>query len=428
MDLVDYNPEVFNKIATNLSLTLKELNFKHQQIIPISAYFGENILEHSKVMKWYSGPSLIEILNKFKNEKLQFKNLSRISIQDIYKFDDKRIYAGIVLSGEVSTHSPIYFIQSNIKTEIKSFETWPANTSEKRYHAGDSIAFTLKDSIFITKGEIGTIDQNVPHKKLSLISDVFWFSKTLPDLQKTYQLKIANQMHNVKISNIEKLSLNIFRLNLESKTPIVFDYFEECRELGRIVLINNFEIVAAGTISHQHDINDIPLKENPKLFALWFTGRSGSGKTTLAYEVRKQYPNSIVLDGDELRSGINSDLGFGKEDRLKQASRTAHLAKLLLNQGFNVIVSMITPYENSRIEIENILKDFNFLLVYIDVPIEICQLRDCKNLYRQNTSISNDDLSIDNFETPQRISLQVDNYQYTIAHNLNLIMDLIKNS
>jgi small GTP-binding protein len=423
MDLVDYNPEVFNKIATDLSLMLKELNFLHKQIIPISAYYGENILEHSIVIKWYNGPSLIETLIKFKNEKLSKKNLSRISIQDIYKFDDKRIYAGIVLSGEVNTLSPINFIQSNIKTEIKSFETWPEVNSIKSYKAGDAIAFTLKDSIFITKGEIGSLDQSEPHKKSSLTTDVFWFSKNLPDIRKTYQLKIANQKHDIKINQAEKLSLNIYRLNIESKSPIVFDYFEDCHELGRLILLNDYSIVAAGTISQLHAKNLNLSNDTAKPFALWLTGRSGSGKTTIAYQVKKDFPSTIVLDGDELRSGINSDLGFSKEDRLIQATRTAHLAKLLLNQGHNVIISLITPYEESRNEIRNLLNDYELILAYVDVPIEVCQSRDIKNLYKHDAKTS--EFSIDNYEEPQRVELRIDNCHFTVEQNTQAVKKFI---
>jgi bifunctional enzyme CysN/CysC len=419
MDLVEYKPEVFNNITADLSLILNDLKFKHQQIIPVSAYFGENILEQSKVIKWYNGPSLIESLIKFKKEKFQEKKLSRICIQDIYKFDDKRIYAGIVLSGEVKSNSPINFIQSNIKTEIKSFETWPEISTQRNYRTGDTIAFTLKDSIFITKGEIGTLDQNVPHKESSITSDVFWFSKILPDLQKAYILKIANQKHDVKIVKVEKLSLNIYRLSIESKTPIVFDYFEECRELGRLVILNDFEVVAAGTISQLNANNTIDMKSAHKPFALWLTGRSGSGKTTIAYEFKKEFPTSIVLDGDELRSGINHDLGFSKEDRLKQASRTAHLAKLLLRQGQNVIISLITPYEESRDEVRKILSDFEFVMTYIDVPENICKSRDIKNLYKH--SVQTSEFSIDNFEEPHSVELVIDNYHQAVEQNTRKI-------
>lgn len=428
MDLVEYNENIFQNIKNQLELILTPFHFNHVYFIPISAYEGENIFQHSSRISWFQGLCLIETLKTLTKLNKSKNNLHRLSIQDVYKFDDKRIYAAKVLSGEFKLGDEVYFSSNNSKSKIKSIETWNDKTKKSIFKENEVFAFTTNDAFFLPIGEIASKNQAVPKQKRTIILSSYWFSKTQPQINDYYILKLANQKISVRLKDFKESEKNIFELKLESDHFICFDYFEECQAMGRAILLHQFSIVSAGIISKFRNHAEFENKTNQQSLIIWMTGLSGAGKTTLAKALKQNISNCLLLDGDELRQGINSDLKFSDDDRLTQATRTAHLANLLAKQGMNVIVSLISPTEKSRSIAREINNEHFFIETFINVPIEVCAKRDIKGLYKMAKNGNYENLTgyASPYEPPRSPEIIIDNYQLSIEHNVELILNQIE--
>jgi len=427
MDLVNYDQNIFNTIKMGLESILINHQFHQVAYLPLSAYAGENIFTPSSKTPWYQGPALVNILLHFSNSKNNLNQFNRLSIQDVYKFDEKRIYAAKVLSGEFQLGDEIYFASSQSHSQLKSIEIWNDKTNKKKFKENDIFAFTTSDAFFLPIGEIVSKNSPPPKKKKQFCLSTYWFSKTLPTINEFYLFKIANQKTLVKLVNFQEVDRNIYDLQFDSETNIYIDYFEENKNLGRGILLHHYDIAAAGIISrHKNDSLNYNIKTK-KPFVLWMTGLSGAGKTTLAQSLKQRMANCILLDGDELRQGINADLSFSLEHRLLQATRTAHLANLLAKQGLNVIVSLISPTIESREIAREINKEHHFIEAFIDVPISECAKRDIKGLYKLSTTGNYSNLTgiSSPYEPPTSPEIVIDNYQYSVEHNVEEIVSLI---
>lgn len=427
MDLVNYNENIFKAIKLELESILLNHQFQQVAYLPLSAYAGENIFTTSTMTSWYLGPSLVNVLIHFSKIKNNHNQFHRLSIQDVYKFDEKRIYAAKVLSGEFQLGDDLIFASTETQSQLKSIEIWNNKTNKKIFKENDILAFTTSDAFFLPIGEIASRKSPAPHKKKQLLLSSYWFAKTLPIISELYQLRIANQKVNVKLINFQEVDRNLFDLKFESEVSIYFDYFEENKNLGRGILLHQYDIVAAGIISrHKNNSLNHNIKTK-KPIVIWMTGLSGAGKTTLAHSLKSRISNCVLLDGDELRQGINADLGFTLEDRLQQATRTAHLANLLAKQGVNVIVSLISPTVASRTIAREINKEHQFIEAFIDVPISECAKRDVKGLYKLSNSgnYSNFTGVGSPYEHPTSPEIVIDNYQYSIEHNVEELISVI---
>ena len=431
MDLINFSENIFldikNYILTFISENKLEFNF---DFIPISAYLGENIFTRSSKLHWFTGESLISNLEKLSSQNnSNTKNVfNRLSIQDVYKFDDKRLNASLVLSGTLKENDLLNFVSVNTSSEISSFETWSTN-SQNIFYQNDVVTFTTQNSLFLSKGEIAFWNSPAPQKRRELIISGYWFGKNKPNIQDIFTLKIANQKHNVKITNIFHRSENIFDLTIHSSTDIIFDFFEDVQNLGKGILLKNYETVFAFVVNKANELEHN--KNTTKPFVAWLTGMSGSGKTTLAeatlQKLKHHHQDAIFIDGDLLRSGINSDLGFSKQDRLEQARRAMEITKLLVLQGHNVIVALITPYEESRSLVRKSLAPLaNFKELYIKASLETCQSRDPKGLYRNLSTNTKNDLPQSHFEEPVNPDYIIDTESQSIMQCAADILSIIK--
>ena len=431
MDLINYDQNIFESHKKIIDSYLVDFPFREKFIIPISAYEGNNIFSRDEKLNWYKGPTLIEALKtdhclfSFKKE----RTFNRLSIQDVYKFDDKRIYAGIVLDGNLTEKYELTF-SAGSKSIIKSFEEWNTDATRNSYHINEVVSFTLNDSLFLVKGEIASWNSPPPNKSHFLTLSTFWFSKVQPQLKQSYTFKIANQKHHVEIQEIRKIANQLFQIQIKSSSEIVYDFFEDCESLARGILIDNYQVVGASVIQkalNKQKIESLYSANSSKGVA-WLTGLSGSGKTTIAQELKRSLEKMgvkvVILDGDELRRGLNSDLGFSEEDRHEQARRTACMAEILCRQNVFVIVALISPRKAFRDTARNILKEFPFHEVFIDVPLEECHKRDAKGLYKMASTGSVKQLTGISaiYEKPTQPDLVVDNLTSTVEENCQIIL------
>ncbi|MEC8265228.1 MAG: adenylyl-sulfate kinase [Pseudomonadota bacterium] len=418
MDKINYDQKRYLFVKNQLEEYLIKIKVNALNNIPISAKEGDNIVSKSKKTNWYNGEPLTNVLDSYDYIDNKSENFLRFPVQDIYKFSDKRIIVGRVESGKINIKDELLVLPSNEKVKIKSFEEWPE--SKKEYISGECLGLTLTNEIFIDKGNIISHTNNPPKLMNTFEANLFWLGHKKIDFDRKYQLKINTGEYNVSIRKVNKI---IDTENLESKSDkklpnkndvcevvihssqlIPMDDYDVIEKTARFCLLDENEIIAGGIASLQNYPDQRELSFNPNIKpvnfnvtevdrasrfnhrsgVIWMTGLSGSGKSTIAKEVeRKLFLNGFnvfILDGDNLRMGLNKGLTFSPEDRTENIRRTAEVAKLFTDAGFIVIVSLISPYRSERKKARDIRPEY-FREIYIKASLEECVKRDVKGLY-----------------------------------------------
>jgi len=457
MDCVSYNYNVFIKIQDQISLLLKDKNFISPRFVPISALKGDNIASLSSKMKWYKGKSLLKILSNIKVSDYTIKD-SYIAIQHVHRPNPSiRHYMGI-RNGEFFKNDNIIVFPSRQKTKIKN--TFQGFEKNKRKLKSNIISFETKDEIGITRGDIvvknkqGSIQTgNAFNASVCIISEDNLYSG------RDYIMRIGNKETNINISKIKnKLDLftnkkisckellinDLGEIEFNSIESVTFTPFDQDKFLGTFILIDkeNNNTVAAGKISFALQRSesvlaekiDIDQKKKAQLLkqspvCIWLTGISASGKSTIAKALEKklyqQGKITALLDADNLRLGINKNLGFSKSDRIENVRRISEIAKLMVESGLIVIVACISPYEQERIAARSLFKKFKFFEVFVNTPLSVCKKRDPKGLYKKskmNKKINRTGLS-NLYEKPKHPDLEID----TSRENINSIVNKIIN-
>jgi len=417
MDKINYDENKYLQVRKQLEEYLTKINIKALNNIPISAKIGDNISTKSKKISWYDGKPLVNVLDNYNCNDNQMDNILRFPVQDIYKFSDKRIIVGRIESGKINLGDELLVMPSNEKVKIKSFEEWPK--PKKEYNTGDCLGLTLSDEIFVDKGNIISHPNKPPKLMNTFEANLFWLNDKKMDLSKKYQLKINTGEYTVNIRKVNKIidtesleSTNkkipnkndVSEVVIHSSQLIPMDDYNVLTKTARFCLLDENEIVAGGIASLQNypdqkelnsssnikpinfDVTEVDRASrfNHRSGVIWMTGLSGSGKSTIAKEVeRKLFSkdfNVFILDGDNLRMGLNRGLSFSPEDRTENIRRTAEVAKLFTDAGFIVIVSLISPYRSERKKARDIRPEY-FREIYVKSSLEECIKRDVKGLY-----------------------------------------------
>lgn len=419
MDLVNYDEGHFKKIEREARDIFSELKIKASHIVPVSAFLGENLLEKSSKLDWYKGPPLADALLDLVGRPKRTSKSLRFSLQDVYKFDEKRIYAGKIESGSLAVGDEVKFFPSGSVSKIKSIETWnaPALTQVSE---GASVGFTLEDPLFLERGEIAAKkNETAPAVTFQIHASLFWMGQRPLTKRKNYKFKMATQECECKIESIfsvfnpqtfddqKKQSKNesaqlekaeAAEVIIKFQKNIVCDNFSEFENTGRFVLLEDHRIVGGGVILSSNTIQ--VFKESSELSyeersihyghkgaVLWLTGLSGAGKSTIAKNLEKKLfhmnAHTIVLDGDNLRKGICRDLGFSAEDRKENIRRAGDIAKLIADSGTLAIAALISPFRSDREMVKSQMGETSFLEIFINCPIEECERRDAKGLYKK---------------------------------------------
>ncbi len=403
MDRVDYREDIFNTICEEYKSFSSKLGIDLLHFIPISALTGENVVNESLSMKWYKGGPLLNLLETTQVVKERNMFDFRFPVQYVIRKEGGgRAYAGNVLSGIVRQGDEVILLPSHIRVRIKSIDG--PNGPLKEAFPPLPVAITVDREADISRGVVMAKPNNLPSIASKIEAMVVWMDNTELKCGTEYLLKGNMQSIPVRIKtirykyNADQLTREICdsvekneiaRVELELTRPLIFDSFRRNREMGAFIIIdrNSNSTAAAGVILDQvaEDVSE----EREQLTGnnaatLWLTGLSGSGKSTIAALLCKQLTcngvNCYILDGDNLRLGLNSDLGFSREDRGENIRRAAEVAKLMNQAGIFVIASFISPYKDDR-EMAKAIVGNNFHEIYIEADVETCSKRDPKGLY-----------------------------------------------
>src|SRR6266446_4659395 len=429
MDLADYSEARFLEIEKKYRLFLKTLNLETDVFIPASARFGENITARSTKMKWHHGPTLAEALDAMAPSAPPTDLPLRFCVQDVYKFDDRRIIAGRIETGTLEVGDELVFSPANKTSIVQSIEHWPPVTSPHANDgigiAGDSIGITLREQIFVERGYVASHSKDAPIETNRFHADLFWIARQPARLSHLYTARLAPPEVKCQIVSLDEvmdssslernptkadqLARNeVGRLTIQTRPPIVLDNHDRLPPLGRFVLVDE-GMICGGGIIYGGVYTDRGAIKSKNIFwsegkitaqaraaqhghrgaVVWLTGLSGSGKSTIAQALERELfiraMHPYVLDGDNIRHGLNSNLGFAPKDRVENIRRVSEVAKLMADAGNVVITAFISPYRADRQRARAIAMEGNaeFIEVFVDAPLEVCEERDPKNLYKK---------------------------------------------
>ncbi|PPU65476.1 adenylyl-sulfate kinase [Xanthomonas codiaei] len=416
MDLVDYDAQVFAGIAEGYRALAAQLGIADVQCIPLSALAGENLSSASTRMPWYQGPPLLQHLETVQLEPPEAGSGLRLPVQWVNRANSQfRGYAGTIAAGQVRVGDAVVVVPSGRRTQVAS--VLDANGEVDSARAGQAVTLTLRDEIDISRGDIIAAIDDPPEVADQFAAHLLWMDDAALLPGRPYWLKIGTRTVTVSISEIKhkvdvntqerlaakRLELNeVGYCNLALDEPIAFSPYARNRVLGGFILIDRqsnatvaagtleFALRRAGNVHWQHLDVDRSARARIKGQAprvLWFTGLSGAGKSTVANLVDKRLHalgyHTFILDGDNVRHGLNRDLGFTDEDRVENIRRVAEVARLMADAGLIVLVSFISPFRAERQLARERFDAGEFVEVFVDVPLAVAEARDVKGLYRK---------------------------------------------
>lgn len=427
MDKADYDARVFEKASRESVEYLKSLGLRPAHIIPLSAREGDMLLERGDNMPWYKGKTLIEALDAFAIANPPVARPLRFPVQDVYRYDEKRILVGRVETGILRKGDTLFFSPTNEKAKVVSIENWPDEDGLVEAQAGQSVGITLDDRIFVERGHVGSHEKNLPMLSNVFRANIFWFSHTPLKVGNVYKVRYGTTEATVTVQSIDmlvdtddlqKLSdagevgrNDVAEVTLRARDMLPIDSHDENFKLGRVVIYEGHDVAGGGLINmdgypdqrqssepKSKNIYKVSHSVSPEMRAerfghyggvFWFTGLSGSGKSTLAVAVEQEIfargMNGYVLDGDNVRYGLNSDLGFSPEDRTENIRRVGEVAALQASSGVVVLSAFISPYQADRNKARAATPQ-NFFEIYIKADLETCESRDPKGLYKKARS------------------------------------------
>ena len=421
MDLIEYSQRKFNHLKKQIVEYLSEIDLACKAVVPISARDGQGLIDLSEKMPWYTGANFIDTLDQLPEANSTNDLPTRLPIQDVYKFDERRIIAGRIESGTLKIGDELLFTPSNKRAAIESFEVWNAKDQKTKAIAGESVGIILNEEIFIERGHIASLSTDAPIETNVFRGKVFWIGNKPIIAGDRLKIKIGTAEHisevqsienKIDLSSLEAIDVDLLEKNdigeviFRTKSTVALDPFEKNHRTGRFVLINEYETVGGGIVSMQGyadqrglydvtsknimavssrvDISARVANNGHKGGIIWLTGLSGAGKSTIAIEAEHQLflkgYQVNVLDGDNIRFGLSADLGFSPEDRTENIRRIGEVAKLFAEAGILVITAFISPYKQDRDRIRAIAGDM-FHEVFIEADLKICENRDPKGLY-----------------------------------------------
>lgn len=461
MDLVDYDQTVFENIFKDFTQFSKELNFQQVTPIPLSALRGDNIITTSDKTPWYKGQSLLAYLEQAPTASELTDENFRFPVQWVNRPNlDFRGFAGTIASGLIKEGDAIRVLPGGKTSTIK--QVLLADTALAQGEAGQSITLTLNDEIDISRGNVITkIDAPVE------VSDQFeatilWMDEAAMLPGRPYTLKLASQTatatinspkHKVNVNTLEKMAAKTLQLNeiglctLSLDRNIAFEPYDTNRTLGGFILIDRmsnatvgmgmikFALRRAANVHWQSlsvDREAHASLKGQKPAVLWLTGLSGSGKSTIANALQallhSHGRHSYLLDGDNVRHGLNKDLGFTDVDRVENIRRVGEVSKLMADAGLITIVSFISPFRAERRLARELMEDGEFIEIYVNTSLALAETRDPKGLYKKARAgeIANFTGIDSPYEPPEDPEITIDTEQVSAEDAAQIIFDALK--
>lgn len=416
MDLVGFDEDRFRAIEQSFAAYSKSLGFQTNVAIPISASRGDNVAGRGSHLRWYLGPTLLEHLETVDTSKRQVAAPLRFPVQWVNRANSEfRGLAGTVVSGRVAVEDSVVVADSGRISSVKRIVTFDGDLPVAT--AGRAVTLVLKDNLDVGRGDVLAPPAERPTVGRRFAADLIWMddspakpgaSVLLKAGTSTVSATILGVLDRLDTALVERhpassLDLNdIGRVRIETARPIAFDPHSENRQTGAFILIDRFSAstVAAGLIIDSLDaatnVHHQPEDVTPAMRAgqkaqvplvVWLTGMPGAGKSTIANIVERRLTaagcHTMLLDGDNLRQGLNADLGFDPASRTENVRRVGEVAKLMTDAGLIVIVALVSPFRADRARVAALFEEGRFLEVFVDAPSEICRQRDVKGLYRK---------------------------------------------
>jgi bifunctional enzyme CysN/CysC len=417
MDLVGFDESTFNRIVEDYTAFATSIGIMEFTAIPISGYMGDNVTAASTNMPWYQGVTLMEHLETVDVDVTADQARPfRLPVQWVSRPNlDFRGFAGMIATGKVRPGDAVRVLPSGRVSTVARIVTLDGDLTEA--FAGQSITLTLNDEVDCSRGDVIALADDPPEVADQFEATLVWMSDEALMPGRPYWLKIGTQTvsaqihaprYQVNVNTMEHLAAKTLELNaigvvtLATDKPIVFEPYEVSRDLGGFILIDKFtnSTVAAGMLSFAlrrsqnvhwqaleitRDAHAAQKNQQPRL--LWFTGLSGAGKSTIANLVEKKLyalgKHSFLLDGDNIRHGLNRDLGFTDEDRVENIRRVGEVAKLMTDAGLIVLTAFISPFRAEREMVRALFAPGEFVEVHVDTPLAEAERRDVKGLYRK---------------------------------------------
>lgn len=474
MDLVDYKKEVFDQIVDEYSDFCQKLDVPDIDYIPISALNGDNVVNKLDNMPWYHGPALLESLETIHISSDRNLVDFRMPIQYVIRPNqDFRGYAGMINSGTLKVGEEVVSLPSGKKSTVKSMTTFKNDIDEA--FAGQSVVVSLNEEIDISRGDMLVRKNNLPFVEKEFEAILCWMHETPMVPGKLYILQHTTQVlkayikkivHKIDVNTLHRSEATQFDLNeigrvvIKCSKFIFFDNYTTNKVTGNFIIVDpdtNYTVGAGMIRGAFREIEDIipkeqkasvspnvvreagiiPMKEyeqrnNHKACVLWLTGLSGSGKSTIAKAfARKMFDENrqvVMLDGDNVRHGLCGDLGFSDEDRTENIRRVGEVAKLFFAHGNIVVCTFISPFRKDRDFVRSILPENAFFEAAIKCPLEICQQRDPKGLYKKAQSGEiNEFTGISSpYEEPTSPEIEIETDLNTVEESVEILFQLLK--
>jgi bifunctional enzyme CysN/CysC len=415
-DLVDYGQAVFDRIVAEYRAFAEPLGFKTLHAVPVSALRGDNILAHSAKMPWFSDTPLVPYLETIEVAEDKAERPFRFPVQWVNRPNlDFRGFSGTVASGSIAIGDEVLIASSRKPAVVSRIVTMDGDIEHAG--AGQAVTLVLDREVDISRGDVLSLPGETPEYSNQFQARVIWMHEQPAFPGRSYLLKLGSQLVPATITDLKfrtnvntleqtaatKVDLNeVATVTIATDKPIAFDPYAENGLTGGFILIDRLSnaTLGAGTIEfglrraqnltyQEFDVNrDVRARlKGQKPQIIWFTGLSGSGKSSIANLLEKRLTaegkHCYILDGDNVRHGLNKDLGFTEAARIENIRRVAEVARLMADAGLIVLVSFISPFEKERRLAREVAGDIDFMEVYVDTPLEVCEARDPKGLYKR---------------------------------------------
>lgn len=462
MDLVDYSEKVFRQIVEDYCAFAKQIGIEDVTFIPMSAFKGDNIVEHSDRMPWYHGTTLMGYLETIEvdEDRLQ-RQPFRMPVQWVNRPNlDFRGFSGSIASGIINVGDDIRVQPSGKTSRVSRIYTFDGDL--EKAVAGQAVTLMLEDEIDISRGDVISTVAAPAQTANQFEATIVWMHEEPLLPGRPYLIKIGTQMTSANVSEIKyqvnvntlehraarKLELNAIGVcNLNLTKAIAFDPYQENQDTGGFILIDrltnstvaagmlNFALRRSQNIHMQHVDMDKAARasiKHQKPCVLWLTGLSGAGKSTIANLVEGKLhalgQHTYLLDGDNVRHGLNQDLGFTDADRVENIRRVAEVAKLMVDAGLIVITAFISPFRSERIMAREMMEEGEFYEVFVDTPLYVAEERDPKGLYKKarRGELKNFTGIDSTYEPPKNPAVRVDTTQVNAEAAADQIIALLR--
>lgn len=441
MDLIDHDSSQYERWVDEIRRYVAKLEFADLRFMPVSALAGTNLVTRSDLMPWYTGPSVLEYLDSVelspRQTPVEFRFPIQLAIRPSANF---RGYAGTPVSGSIRVGDEVTALPGGQNSRVKAISTADGSISEAT--TGQPIVVELEDELDLVRGQTLVRSRNPSPVTTTFEGTVCWMTDRGLDLSAPIQVLAGTQSQAGMISElvyrinpetlhreyVSTLGLNeIGRLVIQTSSPVSLDLFDRNRATGAFLLVDpaSNETLGAGVVTR---ISSEQTSMSADGLVLWLTGLSGAGKSTLAEAFAKGRPGVVILDGDALRAGMNSDLGFSEADRTENIRRVAELAKVLAGQGLTVVCSLISPMQHQRALARSIVGE-PFREVFVRCSLETVALRDVKGLYAkaQAGEISNFTGITAAYEEPEAPDLVIDTEVVSVSDGLERLREAFGN-